>query len=73
MFLLADPSGLPAGNIEVTLKWKVSYIHPVDAMEDEPRFTPVEETSEAKRQPEGEDTRRHPAESQVRSPGIQMA
>uniref|UniRef100_A0A669F7S1 RPGRIP1 like n=1 Tax=Oreochromis niloticus TaxID=8128 RepID=A0A669F7S1_ORENI len=57
VFLLADPSGLPAGNIEVTLKWKVSYIHPVDAMEDEPRFTPVEETSEAKRQPEGEDTR----------------
>ncbi|XP_005470287.1 protein fantom [Oreochromis niloticus] len=68
VFLLADPSGLPAGNIEVTLKWKVSYIHPVDAMEDEPRFTPVEETSEAKRQPEGEDTRRHPAESQAPLP-----
>lgn len=68
VFLLADPSGLPAGNIEVTLKWKVSYIHLVDAMEDEPRFTPVEETSEAKRQPEGEDTRRHPAESQAPLP-----
>nr|XP_024659028.1 protein fantom [Maylandia zebra] len=38
VFSLADPSGLPAGNIEVTLKWKVSYIHPVDAMEDEPRL-----------------------------------
>lgn len=65
MFSLADPSGLPAGNIEVTLKWKVSYIHPVDAMEDEPRFTPVEEASEAKQQPEGKEARRHRAESQV--------
>uniref|UniRef100_A0A3B4EY20 RPGRIP1 like n=1 Tax=Pundamilia nyererei TaxID=303518 RepID=A0A3B4EY20_9CICH len=63
VFSLADPSGLPAGNIEVTLKWKVSYIHPMDAMEDEPRFTPVEEASEAKQQPEGKEARRHRAES----------
>ncbi|XP_076743103.1 protein fantom isoform X4 [Maylandia zebra] len=68
VFSLADPSGLPAGNIEVTLKWKVSYIHPVDAMEDEPRFTPVEEASEAKQQPEGKEARRHRAESQAPLP-----
>lgn len=49
----------------MSLKWKVSYIHPVDAMEDEPRFTPVEEASEAKQQPEGKEARRHRAESQV--------
>lgn len=49
----------------MTLKWKVSYIHPVDAMEDEPRFTPVEEASEAKQQPEGKEARRQCAESQV--------
>lgn len=67
MFSLADPSGLPAGNIEVTLKWKISYIHPVDAMEDEPRFTPVDEASEAKQQPEGKEAHRHCTESQVRS------
>ncbi|XP_063333546.1 protein fantom isoform X1 [Pelmatolapia mariae] len=68
VFSLADPSGLPAGNIEVTLKWKVSYIHPVDAMEDEPRFTPVEEASEAEQQPEGEEARRHRTESQAPLP-----
>ncbi|XP_039893259.1 protein fantom isoform X5 [Simochromis diagramma] len=68
VFSLADPSGLPAGNIEVTLKWKVSYIHPVDAMEDEPRFTPVEEASEAKQQPEGKEARHHRAESQAPLP-----
>ncbi|XP_042082618.1 protein fantom [Haplochromis burtoni] len=68
VFSLADPSGLPAGNIEVTLKWKVSYIHPVDAMEDEPRFTPVEEASEAKQQPEGKEARRYRAESQAPLP-----
>ncbi|XP_026028111.1 protein fantom isoform X2 [Astatotilapia calliptera] len=68
VFSLADPSGLPAGNIEVTLKWKVSYIHPVDAMEDEPRFTPVEEASEAKQQPEGKEARHHCAESQAPLP-----
>ncbi|XP_013769291.1 protein fantom [Pundamilia nyererei] len=68
VFSLADPSGLPAGNIEVTLKWKVSYIHPMDAMEDEPRFTPVEEASEAKQQPEGKEARRHRAESRAPLP-----
>lgn len=27
-FELTDPSGLPAGHIEVTLKWKFTYIPP---------------------------------------------
>ncbi|XP_030587414.1 protein fantom isoform X3 [Archocentrus centrarchus] len=80
VFSLADPSGRPAGHIEVTLKWKFSYIVPLGATE-EPRFTPeeqrVEETAEMKQQqddeedaetPKDEEDLHHPAASEALLP-----
>lgn len=42
VFELADPSGLPAGHIEVTLKWRFSYVPPSDAIMtvEEPKLIP---------------------------------
>lgn len=67
VFSLADPSGLPAGHIEVTLKWKFSYMLPPGSIEatEEQR---VEETSEMKLQQEDEEDEEdpcHPAASKV--------
>uniref|UniRef100_A0AAQ5Z1F4 C2 domain-containing protein n=1 Tax=Amphiprion ocellaris TaxID=80972 RepID=A0AAQ5Z1F4_AMPOC len=51
VFQLVDPTGLPAGHIEVTLKWKSTYRRPPGSImaPEEPRFIPeekpVEETS----------------------------
>uniref|UniRef100_A0A3P8RRR9 RPGRIP1 like n=1 Tax=Amphiprion percula TaxID=161767 RepID=A0A3P8RRR9_AMPPE len=51
VFQLVDPTGLPAGHIEVTLKWKSTYLRPPGSImaPEEPRFIPeekpVEETS----------------------------
>lgn len=42
VFELTDPSGLPAGHIEVTLKWRFSYVPPADAIMtvEEPKLIP---------------------------------
>uniref|UniRef100_A0A3B5BFW4 RPGRIP1 like n=1 Tax=Stegastes partitus TaxID=144197 RepID=A0A3B5BFW4_9TELE len=43
-FELVDPSGLPAGHIEVNLKWKSTYLPPPGSImaAEEPRFIPQE-------------------------------
>lgn len=40
VFELTDPSGLPAGHIEVTLKWKSTYLPPSGSIRtaEEPTF-----------------------------------
>uniref|UniRef100_A0A3Q1H2B0 RPGRIP1 like n=1 Tax=Acanthochromis polyacanthus TaxID=80966 RepID=A0A3Q1H2B0_9TELE len=51
VFELVDATGLPAGHIEITLKWKSTYLRPPGSImaTEEPRFIPeeitVEETS----------------------------
>ncbi|XP_037538552.1 protein fantom [Nematolebias whitei] len=62
VFELVDPSGLPAGCIEVTLRWKSTYLPPpsVITAAEEPRVIPEEEeeqqsTEEAKTDPEPKD------------------
>ncbi|XP_039988659.1 protein fantom isoform X2 [Xiphias gladius] len=57
VFELTDPSGLPAGHIEVTLKWKFTYHPPsgsimtVEAPEFiVPKEKPIEETAEPKQE-----------------------
>ncbi|XP_071318090.1 protein fantom isoform X2 [Trachinotus anak] len=47
VFALTDPSGLPAGHIEVTLRWKSTY-HPVEEFipEEEPPEEPAEQKKE---------------------------
>ena len=44
VFELADPSGLPAGYIEVTLRWKYTYLPPPESVVtvEVPRFIPEE-------------------------------
>ncbi|KAI3371040.1 hypothetical protein L3Q82_023522, partial [Scortum barcoo] len=44
VFELSDPSGCPAGHIEVTLKWKVTYLPPPGCVTtaEEPEFFPKE-------------------------------
>lgn len=62
MFELADPSGLPAGCIEVTLRWKSTYLPPpgIITAAEEPRVIPGEKeeqqrTEDAKTDPEPKD------------------
>ncbi|XP_044048154.1 protein fantom [Siniperca chuatsi] len=56
VFGLTDPSGLPAGHIEVTLKWKFTYLPPPGSIMTvkEPKLIPkekhVELTAEPRRQ-----------------------
>ncbi|XP_074489420.1 protein fantom [Sebastes fasciatus] len=47
VFELINPSGLHAGHIEVTLKWKFSYVPPSAAIVtvEEPKFIPKEKES----------------------------
>uniref|UniRef100_A0A8D0AME2 RPGRIP1 like n=1 Tax=Sander lucioperca TaxID=283035 RepID=A0A8D0AME2_SANLU len=47
VFELTDPSGLPAGNIEVTLKWKSTYLPPSGSVGtvEEQKFIPKEKES----------------------------
>lgn len=44
VFELADPAGVPAGYIEVTLKWKFTYLPQAESIltVEEPRFLPEE-------------------------------
>ncbi|XP_070763837.1 protein fantom [Enoplosus armatus] len=44
VFELTDPSGFPAGHIEVTLKWKLTYLPPPGSTMtvEEPKFIPRE-------------------------------
>ncbi|XP_017295328.2 protein fantom isoform X1 [Kryptolebias marmoratus] len=53
VFELSDPSGLPAGCVEVTLRWKFTYLPPpgVIAAAEEPRFTPEETVEVVKTDP----------------------
>ncbi|KAM9352398.1 protein fantom [Symphorus nematophorus] len=53
VFELTDSSGRPAGRIEVTLKWKLSYLPPSGSITtaEEPEFIPEEETSEQTQEP----------------------
>ncbi|XP_061577545.1 protein fantom isoform X2 [Cololabis saira] len=56
VFELTSPSGLPVGHIEVTLRWKFTYIPPPDSIvtveerrffpEDQPAQEPTDETQE---------------------------
>ncbi|KAM3870038.1 protein fantom [Diretmus argenteus] len=56
VFELADPSGLPAGHIEVTLKWTFTYLPPpgstttVESGKFVPKEKPVKETREHKQE-----------------------
>ena len=52
VFGLNDPSGLPAGQIEVTLEWKFTYHPPSGAimLVEEPELVPKEETAELKQE-----------------------
>lgn len=46
VFELTDPSGLPAGHIEVTLRWKFTYLQPSASIRTkEPEFIPKEAAS----------------------------
>lgn len=60
MFELTDPSGLPAGHIEVTLKWKFSYVPPSDAIMtvEESKFIPgqLEQENHSVEGREGDET-----------------
>lgn len=57
VFELSDPSGLPSGHIEVSLKWKLAYLPPPgsDIAAEEPNFftkeRPVKETTKPKQEP----------------------
>lgn len=57
VFELSDPSGLPSGHIEVSLKWKLAYLPPPgsDIAAEEPKFftkeRPVKETTKPKQEP----------------------
>lgn len=42
MFELTDPSGLPAGHIEVTLKWKFTYVPPSGSIMTVKELIPTE-------------------------------
>lgn len=46
-FELTDPSGRPAGHVEVTLRWRCPYLSPGGAAstDEESTFTPKEEAS----------------------------
>ena len=48
MFELADHSGLPAGRIEVTLRWKLTYLPSAGSTmaAEEAGFTPEEKAAE---------------------------
>lgn len=56
MFELADPSGLPAGRIEITLKWKSTYLAPPGSTVTSehpklvPRDKPIEDAVEPKQE-----------------------
>ncbi|XP_078112421.1 LOW QUALITY PROTEIN: protein fantom [Sander vitreus] len=52
VFELTDPSGLPAGNIEVTLKWKSTYLPPSGSVGtvEEQTFIPKEKESKQTQQ-----------------------
>ncbi|XP_036962673.1 protein fantom isoform X3 [Acanthopagrus latus] len=60
VFELTDPSGLPAGHIEVTLKWKFSYVPPSDAIMtvEESKFIPgqLEQENHSVEGREGDET-----------------
>lgn len=56
VFELTDPSGLLAGHIEVTLKWKFTYLPPPGSIMtvEEPKFFPKEKLVELTAEPKQE-------------------
>ncbi|KAM7397361.1 hypothetical protein PAMP_020339 [Pampus punctatissimus] len=58
VFELTDPTGLPAGHLEVTLKWRFTYLPPPSSIMtvEEPKFitkeNPIEETAEPMKEQE---------------------
>uniref|UniRef100_A0A8D0AI71 RPGRIP1 like n=1 Tax=Sander lucioperca TaxID=283035 RepID=A0A8D0AI71_SANLU len=68
VFELTDPSGLPAGNIEVTLKWKSTYLPPSGSVGtvEEQKFIPKEKESKQTQQLRVEEKKKekHVAETQ---------
>lgn len=59
VFELTDPSGLPAGHIEVTLKWRFTYLPPPGSIPtvQEPTFVPREKRVEQTAEPKNEQPR----------------
>ncbi|XP_035521640.1 protein fantom [Morone saxatilis] len=57
VFELTDPSGLPAGHIEVTLRWKFTYLPPPGSIMtvEEPKFIPKETASKRKQEQQSEE------------------
>lgn len=56
MFELTDPSGLTAGHIEVTLKWKFTYIPPSGLITtaEKPEVLPKEKLADEAAEPKPE-------------------
>uniref|UniRef100_UPI0037E7B87E protein fantom n=1 Tax=Semicossyphus pulcher TaxID=241346 RepID=UPI0037E7B87E len=67
VFELADPSGLPAGHVEVTLRWRSAYLPPPGSIMtvEESEFIPdqKEQESEQQREEEEEEEEKDGAES----------
>eukprot|EP00064_Thunnus_orientalis_P022132 superscaffoldBa00007199_g22317 len=64
VFELTDPSGLPAGHLEVTLKWRFAYRPPGSVMTvEEPEFIPKEKREEetAEEEKKDKDEALHPS------------
>ncbi|XP_051236763.1 protein fantom isoform X1 [Dicentrarchus labrax] len=68
VFELTDPSGLPAGHIEVTLKWKFMYLPLSGSIMTvkEPKFIPKETASKLKQEQQSE-------EDEERDEGVEEA
>ncbi|XP_070828950.1 protein fantom [Chaetodon trifascialis] len=70
VFELTDVSGLPAGHIEVTLKWKFIYLQPSTSIRtEEPEFIPQEDAGEPEEEDGGhvEDKEKHTAVNETES------